>query len=69
MVKYVSFRGPGDAYLAVYHRDTSDITAEMQICFLVRKWEIIAMSDRDFELLNIAGQIREGQLCEATPTG
>ena len=68
MVKYVSFRGPGDAYLAVYRRDTSPTTAEMQICFLVRKSEIIAMSDRDFQLLQLEGQIKEGQLCEASPT-
>jgi hypothetical protein len=67
VVKFVSFAGPGNAYLAVFRRDTSPITADVQACFLVRKGEIIAVSDRDFELLKIVGQLRDGQLTEATP--
>jgi hypothetical protein len=67
MVKFVSFAGPGNAYLAVFRRDTSPITADVHACFLVRKDEIVAVSDRDFELLKIAGHVRDGQLTEATP--
>jgi len=51
MVKRVTYKGAADAYLVTYRRDTSEITADYQACFLIRKNETIAMDDRDFKLL------------------
>jgi hypothetical protein len=67
VVKFVAFAGRGSAYLAVFRRETSPLTADVQACFLVRKGETIAVSDRDFELLKMAGQVGDGQLTEAAP--